>query len=71
MESQGVIGFFFFDAGSAFTRNEEWRRMAKRSTGFGIKWWSPMGPLILEYGIKLDREPGESAGEFEFTMSYD
>jgi len=71
MESQGVIGFFFFDAGSAFTNNDDWRRKAKRSTGFGIKWWSPMGPLILEYGIKLDREPGESAGEFEFTMSYD
>jgi outer membrane protein insertion porin family len=71
MESQGVIGFFFFDAGSAFIHNDDWRRMAKRSTGFGIKWWSPMGPLILEYGIKLDREPGESAGEFEFSMSYD
>jgi len=71
MEEQGVIGFFFFDAGNSFNEYEKWRQRAKRSAGFGIKWWSPMGPLILEYGIKLDREPGESAGEFEFSMSYD
>lgn len=71
MEEQGVIGFFFFDAGNAFDEYDKWRQRAKRSVGFGIKWWSPMGPLILEYGIKLDREPGESSGEFEFSMSYD
>jgi len=69
LKKQGVIGLVFFDAGNAFKQDESWRLRAKRSVGFGIRWLSPMGPLRLEYGIKLDREPGESSGDFEFTMS--
>jgi outer membrane protein assembly factor BamA len=27
-----------------------------------------MGPLRLEYGIKLDKKPGDTTGEFEFNV---
>ncbi len=67
-EEEGVWGVVFFDAGNAFEEIDDWKSMARRSVGFGIRWRSPMGPLQLEYGIKLDKRPGESAGEFEFNM---
>jgi outer membrane protein insertion porin family len=31
--------------------------------GLGLRAATPAGPLRLEYGYKLDREPGESSGE--------
>ncbi|HJX34750.1 MAG TPA: outer membrane protein assembly factor BamA, partial [Desulfatiglandales bacterium] len=68
LKKEGVYGLFFFDAGNAFKNEDSWRTGARRSVGFGIRWRSPMGPLILQYGIKLDKRPGDSSGEFEFTM---
>ncbi len=68
LEAEGVWGLLFFDAGNAFEEMDNWKAGARRSVGFGIVWRSPMGPIQLEYGIKLDKRPGESAGEFEFNM---
>jgi len=31
--------------------------------GLGLRFETPVGPLRLEYGWKLDRLPGESKGE--------
>jgi outer membrane protein insertion porin family len=68
MKKEGVMGLLFFDAGNAFRKNESWRLRSKRSVGFGIRWRSPMGDLRLEYGIKLDKDPGQDSGGFEFNM---
>jgi len=68
VKKEGVWGFFFFDAGNAFKKEDNWRTGARRSVGFGVRWRSPMGPIQLEYGIKLDKKRGDSAGEFEFNM---
>jgi outer membrane protein insertion porin family len=68
LKKEGVMGLLFFDAGNAFRKNEDWRLRSKRSVGFGIRWRSPMGDLRLEYGIKLDKDPGEDSGGFEFNM---
>ena len=38
------------------------------SVGFGFRWLSPMGPLRFEWGIPLDRQPGEQPLVFEFTI---
>ncbi|NQU13830.1 MAG: BamA/TamA family outer membrane protein [Desulfobacteraceae bacterium] len=40
----------------------------KKSAGAGVRWYSPIGPLRLEYGWVIGREPGESAGRWEFTV---
>jgi outer membrane protein insertion porin family len=42
----------------------------RKSAGFGIRWQSPFGPLRLEMGFNLDREPkyDEGSSEFHFTM---
>ena len=41
----------------------------RKTTGFGIRWLSPMGPIRIEYGWILDRKEGEESGQFEFSMS--
>ena len=38
------------------------------SAGFGFRWFSPIGPLRFEWGIPLDRQPGEESIVFEFTI---
>jgi outer membrane protein insertion porin family len=68
LEEQGVWGLVFFDAGNAFIEMDNWKSTARRSVGLGMRWRSPMGPLRLEYGIKLDKRPGESSGQFEFNV---
>ncbi len=38
------------------------------SVGFGIRWFSPVGPLRFEWGIPLNRQTGENPIVFEFTI---
>jgi outer membrane protein insertion porin family len=40
----------------------------RRSVGFGFRWFSPIGPLRFEWGIPLDKQPGEEPLVFEFTI---
>ncbi|MFC1867866.1 outer membrane protein assembly factor BamA [Thermodesulfobacteriota bacterium] len=69
LKEQGVVGLVFFDAGNVFTKEEDFEFKAKRSYGAGVRWYSPIGPLRLEYGRKLDEVPGDdSAGGYEFSV---
>jgi len=38
------------------------------STGFGLRWFSPIGPLRFEWGIPLTKRPGDENIQFEFTI---
>ncbi|MBN1906059.1 MAG: outer membrane protein assembly factor BamA [Deltaproteobacteria bacterium] len=68
-KGKGVTGLVFFDAGNAFRKNDSWKRGAGASVGFGIRWYSPMGPMRLEYGFKLkDRSNDTDSGKFEFKI---
>ncbi len=40
----------------------------KYSTGAGIRFNTPVGPLRLDWGYKLNREVGESPSELHFTL---
>jgi outer membrane protein insertion porin family len=40
----------------------------RTSTGFGIRWFSPLGPLRFEWGFPLMRLPYEESYVFEFTI---
>ncbi len=66
---QGVTALVFFDAGNAFNKNSDWKIGGGSSVGFGVRWYSPMGPLRLEYGFKLnERENDPDSGRFEFKI---
>jgi outer membrane protein insertion porin family len=40
----------------------------RTSSGFGIRWFSPLGPLRFEWGFPLYRLPYEETYVFEFTI---
>lgn len=70
MNDIGFKGVFFFDAGNTW-RQGEWPGKdegLRYSTGFGVRWYSPMGPLRFEWGWNLSPKPGESRKVAEFTI---
>jgi len=40
----------------------------RKSAGFGFRWFSPLGPLRFEWGIPLDKKPGEDSVLFDFSI---
>lgn len=40
----------------------------RTSTGFGVRWFSPLGPLRFEWGFPLKPLPYEETYVFEFTI---
>ncbi|UCH00865.1 MAG: outer membrane protein assembly factor BamA [Deltaproteobacteria bacterium] len=69
VKEQGVVGVLFFDAGNVFTKDEDYTFSGiRRSAGAGIRWYSPVGPLRLEWGYNLDQKPGEASSNWEFTI---
>jgi len=64
---QRVMGLVFFDAGNAFNGEVNFGDL-RMSAGLGIRWFSPVGPLRLEWGYNLDRRLGEDESQWEFTI---
>lgn len=61
----------FFDMGSV--QNPLVEKGADRirsSVGIGLRYLTPIGPMGLLYGHKLNREAGESAGRFHLSIGY-
>ena len=40
------------------------------SVGAGLRYVTPIGPIGFLYGHKLDQRPGESSGQFHFSIGY-
>jgi outer membrane protein insertion porin family len=40
----------------------------KFTTGLGLRYNTPVGPIRVDYGYKLQREKGESIGELHFSI---
>ncbi|MCP4683227.1 MAG: BamA/TamA family outer membrane protein, partial [Desulfobacterales bacterium] len=69
LKEQGITGLVFFDCGNVFEDYEHYTFSGiRKSAGVGIRWYSPMGPLRLEYGKNLDPVEGEKSGKWEFSM---
>ncbi len=70
LQEQGVTGLVFFDAGNAWTSAENYNLSGlRKSVGAGVRWYSPLGPLRLEYGWKLDKiKEDDGAGKWEFSI---
>ena len=90
VESVGVRGVFFTDAGNAWNLESNYCKaggvaiqyavvspcfngissLAKLRTsyGFGLRWFSPLGPLRFEWGFPFKPLPYEESSVFEFTI---
>jgi outer membrane protein insertion porin family len=62
----------FFDMGSLTESFSQisWNSNVRRSAGGGLRYITPVGPIRLDYGFKLDRKPGEAKGKLHFTFGY-
>lgn len=68
VEEAKMMGVFFYDIGYAddsLTLSD-----FRQNYGFGLRWFSPMGPLRFEFGFPINRDPefGERANEFHFSF---
>jgi len=67
-KEMGILGLVFFDAGNAWDDDETVDFDLYKSVGAGVRWYSPLGPLRLEYGYPLDEIDNERKGRFEFSV---
>lgn len=68
--SAGVVGVVFYDMGNVYEGISDLDLGdLRKTTGVGIRWYSPMGPIRIEYGHILDKKStDDSDGRWEFTM---
>ncbi len=66
---QGVVGVVFFDAGNVYGADDFYSFSdIRKSTGVGVRWYSPMGPIRVEYGFIIDGRPQDPSGNLEFAI---
>ena len=77
IKDAGLVGVLFFDAGNAYDDKEDMDfGDLRKSVGYGFRWYSPIGPMRLEYGhiLETDRrgdgEAGDSRWEFSMGMAF-
>jgi outer membrane protein insertion porin family len=66
----GFKGVVFFDVGNAWAQGE-WPfndQGVWAAYGFGVRWYSPMGPLRFEWGWNINRPEGQPSRTMEFTI---
>jgi outer membrane protein insertion porin family len=68
MKEAGIRGVVFFDTGNAYRKDQYPFETMRKSAGFGVRWYSPFGPLRVEWGINLSPRSGEKRSNFEFSM---
>jgi outer membrane protein insertion porin family len=75
-ENMDIRGVIFFDIGQVYDVDEPFfnsdsTRLPKYSVGAGLRFFTPIGIMRLEYGYKLSKiQPGEesSKGRLEFSV---
>ena len=65
----GIVAFL--DGGDVWQKVQDIEfGSIKYTTGLGLRYNTPVGPIRVDYGHKLQREKGESAGEFHFAIGH-
>lgn len=61
INSAGFRGVVFYDFGQAYDDNKPIAvDELRQAWGYGIRWASPMGPIRVEFGYPIDKQPGDS-----------
>ncbi|MFJ9449415.1 outer membrane protein assembly factor BamA [Herbaspirillum sp. NPDC101397] len=68
-QDRSLRWFTFLDGGNVFADRERIKINDLRySTGLGISWISPIGPLKLSYGKPLNLKQGDKSQNFQFQL---
>ena len=69
IKDAGMKGVVFFDAGNTWNGGYYLDDL-RQTAGLGLRWYSPIGPLRLEYGYVLNRKGlnDDAIGRWEFTI---
>lgn len=68
---RGIGVVTFLDGGNVWLKVRDVDPFdTKFTTGIGLRYDTPVGPLRVDYGHKLQREKGESAGEVHFSIGH-
>lgn len=67
IKSAGMKGVIFYDTGNTWDGSYHFNDL-RQTVGAGVRWYSPIGPLRLEYGYVLDRKDNEASGRWEFSI---
>lgn len=68
-----IKGAVFIDTGNVWSKAEDFGNGGfKTGVGIGVRVKTPIGPLKLDYGVPLERQPGKKdrEGRFHFSMSH-
>ena len=70
VKEAGLMGVLFHDWGNVYNDGEDIDLGGlRRSAGCGFRWYSPIGPIRLEWGYILDDEQGQKGDDgWEFSM---
>ncbi|NCO67364.1 MAG: outer membrane protein assembly factor BamA [Nitrospirae bacterium] len=65
----GIVAFL--DGGNVWVKIKDINSTdIKFTTGLGLRYNTPVGPIRIDYGQKLQRKPGESRGEIHFSIGH-
>ena len=69
IKDAGMKGVVFFDAGNTWNGGYYLDDL-RQTVGLGLRWYSPIGPLRIEYGYVLNRKGlnDDAMGRWEFTI---
>lgn len=67
MSSRTIRGVVFFDVGNSYESKIVIDDL-RYGAGVGMRWFSPVGPLRIEWGYNLDKRDGEDQSMWEFTV---
>lgn len=66
----GLMAVVFYDTGNVYGKDESVDiGDLRKSAGAGFRWYSPLGPIRIEYGYILDpTDKEDDRGQWEFSM---
>ncbi|MBI4699488.1 MAG: outer membrane protein assembly factor BamA [Nitrospirae bacterium] len=60
----------FVDAGNVWQKTNSMGTELRYTAGIGLRYNTPVGPIRIDYGQKLDRRGNESSGELHFSLGH-